>query len=226
MLKDSQTNNTPPLPNSLSVSSTIEVDKVLEFIDQSIPGFCPYYQTIKDSDRENRISDFLVHHFQLCKDEQYGGFFPCDFRKNPTQELTGKETDIGVFVLTRGKKPMPIIEFEAKRFSESSSNEQYVYGERGGIERFKRGHHSSHLKVCGLFGYVQSRTLAEWQTRVNDWLHHLAQYNADISIDWSGNEALQSVASFDYVNKCLSVHKRVTPYEKISLWHYFIDLTR
>ncbi len=30
------------------------------------------------------------------------------------------------------------MEFEAKRFSETSNNQEYVYGERGGIERFKK----------------------------------------------------------------------------------------
>jgi len=39
MLKDSQPNNSLPLPNSLSVSPTVELDKVLEFVDQNIADF-------------------------------------------------------------------------------------------------------------------------------------------------------------------------------------------
>lgn len=225
MLKDSQPNYSPPLPNALNVSSTIEVDKVLEFVDQNIPSFCAYYQTIKDSDRENRISDLLVHHFQLCKAEQSGGFLPYDFRKNPTQAHSGKETDIGVFVLTRGMKPIPVIEFEAKRFSESSNNKEYVYGERGGIERFKRGHHSSHLTVCGMFGYVQSRTSTEWVTKVNGWIDELAANNGDVSIDWTAiEEQLIKIRSFRKVEKLSSQNLRKQTNDKILLWHYLLEL--
>jgi len=225
MLKDSQPNNSLPLPNSLSVSPTVELDKVLEFVDQNIADFCTYYQTIKDSDRENRISDFLVHHFQLCKSEQSGGFFPYDFRKNPTQEHSGKETDIGVFVLTRGNKPVPIIEFEAKRFSESSNNKEYVCGERGGIERFKRSHHSSHLSVCGMFGYVQSRTASEWNTKVNEWIRELGTDNADPTIDWTAKEEmLIPIKSFNKLEIYSSQNLRKQNNNKILLWHYFIEL--
>lgn len=225
MLKDSQPNYSLPLPNSLSVSSTIEVDRVLEFVDQNISSFSSYYQTIRDSDRENRISDFLVHHFQLCKNEQSGGFFPYDFRKNPTQAHSGKETDIGVFVLTRGAEPIPIIEFEAKRFSASTSNKEYVCGERGGMERFKRGHHSSHLSICGMFGYIQTGTTSEWGTKINDWIKGLAATNEDTSIDWTPKEeALIAATSFTKVEKHSSQNLRKQSNDKILLWHYLIDL--
>lgn len=213
-----------PKSNDLSVPNNHEVEQILLFVDGHVSEFPEYYKKIKDSDRENRISDFLVHHFQLCKVENNQDYFPFDFRKNPTQEISGKETDIGVFVLTRGRKPSPIIEFEAKRFSENSSNEQYVYGDRGGIERFKRGHHSSHLKICGMFAYVQSRTIGEWYTKVNNWLINQFNSNTDSSIDWLENEQLLKHTSFYSVEKYSSQHKRKILKDNISLWHYFIDL--
>lgn len=225
MLKDSIASYQLPTPQDLSVPNNHEVEQILLFVDKYIPAFQAYYKSIKDSDRENRISDFLIHHFQLCKGENNMDYFPYDFRKNPTQENSGKETDIGVFVLTRGRKPSPLIEFEAKRFSESSSNEQYVYGDRGGIERFKRGHHSSHLKVCGMFAYVQSRSIGEWFTKVNDWLTYQFKMNTDSSIDWLETEQLSKYTSLLSVEKYSSNHTRKTSKDNISLWHYFIDLT-
>lgn len=215
-----------PLINDLNAVPNLEVDKILMFIDTNIFSFPPYYQTIKDSDRENRISDFLIHHLQLCKTEQVGGFFPFDFRKNPTQSQSGKETDIGVFVMTRGVKPLPILEFEAKRFSASSNNEQYVYGkDRGGIERFKRGDHSSHLTVCGMFGYVQKPTSNDWIKKVNEWIEHLSKTNTDTTIDWTGkDEPLVKVKTFSKVEKLVSKHVRIQTEDTIALWHYFIEL--
>lgn len=225
MLRDSLPPYQLPKPNDLSVPNNHEVEQILLFVDSYISKFPAYYKTIKDSDRENRISDFLVSHFQLCKVENDEDYFPYDFRKNPTQASSGKETDIGVFVLTRSRKPSPLIEFEAKRFSESSSNEQYVYGDRGGIERFKRGDHSSHLKVCGMFAYVQSRTIGDWFSKVNGWLTNQFNTNKDSSIDWLQTEQLSQYESFSFVEKYTSSHSRKTLKDSISLWHYFIDLT-
>lgn len=225
MLKDNQPSYQPPNPNDLKIRQNIEVDKILAFIDNNLSDFCPYFQTIKDSDRENRISDFLVRHFQLCKIEQMLDFFPFDFSKNPTQSHSSKETDIGVFVMTRNQKPIPIIEFEAKRFSESSNNKEYVCGIRGGIERFKRGYHSSHLSVCGMFGYVQSRTSQEWIIKVNSWINILSKSNIDQTIDWTDKkEQLEKINSFPHVEKLSSSHSRKQSKDNITLWHYLIEL--
>lgn len=224
MLRDSIPSYQTPLPNDLSVDSNFEVDLILSFIDKNISGFPGYYQSIKDSDKENRISDNLVHHFELCKNESES-FFPFRFSKNPTQPESDKETDIGVFVMSRTQKPIPIIEFEAKRLSESSNNKEYVSGIRGGIERFKRGHHSSHLKVCGMFGYVQYKTSTGWIKKINSWITELSKNNSDLTIDWSNEkELLFKIKSFPSVEKYSSLHQRTSQKDTIVLWHYLIDL--
>jgi len=224
MLRDSLPTYQTPRDNDLSVAPNLEVDLILSFIDKYVPDFPSYYLSTKDSEKENRISDILVLHFELCKNDS-GGFFPFMFSKNPTQAESDKETDIGVFVLSRNRRPTPIIEFEAKRFSESSNNKEYVCGLRGGIERFKRGHHSSNLKVCGMFGYVQSRTSSDWIEKVNNWIKELSENNVDTTIDWSdGKEQLTKINSFPQVEKFFSSHSRKLSDDRIILWHYFIDL--
>lgn len=224
MLRDSYPLYQAPRPNDLSVDSNFEVDLILSFIDKNISGFPGYYQSIKDSKKENRISDNLVQHFELCKNESES-YFPFRFSKNPTQPESDKETDIGVFVMSRARKPIPIIEFEAKRLSESSNNKEYVFGIRGGIERFKRGHHSSHLKVCGMFGYVQNKSSAEWINKINTWISELSQENSDSTIDWTDKqELLSEIESFPFVEKLCSIHHRTLQKESIRLWHYLIDL--
>lgn len=224
MLKDSLPSYQNPRPNDLSVESNYEVDVILSFVDKNISGFPVYYQSIKDSQKENRISDFLVHHFELCKNETEC-YFPFRFSKNPTQTESDKETDIGVFVMLRAQKPIPIIEFEAKRLSDSSNNKEYVCGLRGGIERFKRGHHSSHIKVCGMFGYVQNKTSAEWIENINTWISELSHNNTDSSIDWTDSkELLFKIESYSFVEKLSSSHQRKLHKENIVIWHYLIDL--
>lgn len=224
MLRDSLTIYQTPRKKDLNVTPNFEVDLVLSFIDKYIPDFPSYYLSRKDSEKENRISDILVHHFELCKNES-GGYMPFRFSKNPTQAESDKETDIGVFVMTRNQKPLPIIEFEAKRFSESSNNKEYVCGLRGGIERFKRGHHSSHLKICGMFGFIQSRTSYVWIEKVNNWIKELSDNNVDKTIDWKDeNELLTKINSFPLIQKLYSSHTRKPIEDKILLWHYLIEL--
>ncbi|MDP2338638.1 MAG: hypothetical protein Q8N05_19755 [Bacteroidota bacterium] len=225
MLKDNQPTYYPPQPTDLSVESKHEVELILGFIDDNISAFCDYYQNNQDSNKENWISNLLVRHFQICNIEQ-GGFLPFDFSKNPPQSQSGKETDIGVYALTRNTKPITIIEFEAKRFSETSKFKEYVSGERGGIERFKRGEHASHLWICGMFAYVQSRTSNEWIQKVNEWISELAKKNNNPEIDWTSPDEKLSLISYlsPKVELQKSVNKRKKPLDSITIYHYFINL--
>ena len=225
MLRNKWSNISQPSNKDLSASPNLEVERILLFIDQYLPSFPDYYKSVKDSERENRISDILVHHLQLCKTEYNGGLIPFDFRKNPTQPHSSKETDIGVFTLSRDKQLRPIIEFEAKRFSQYSNNKEYVCGIRGGIERFKRGDHSSQLKTCGMFAYIQKPTTETWINKVNTWISELSLNNADATIDWTNQkEILKKVQTFQGIEKLSSSHSRKKLKDFISLWHYFIDL--
>lgn len=228
MLRDNQPTYNPPQSSYLSVEPKHEVEVILEFINDNISAFIPYYQSIKDSDKENRISDFLVYHFNCrLREKPYCGFPAFNFGKNPTQAISGQETDIGVVVLTKNVKPITIIEFEAKRFSGTSHNKEYVCGNnRGGIERFKRGEHASHLSICGMFAYVQSRTSNEWIQKVNTWIDELTKENKDAEIDWAcSDEKLSHISQLPpNVDLHKSTNKRKVPLNSIEIYHYFINL--
>lgn len=224
MFKDSLPSYQLPQPYDLSVPPKHEVEQIVSFIDNHIADFPHYYNQNKDSVRENWISNLLVRHFNLCNCEN-GGYLPYEFSKNPPQASSTRETDIGVYINTRNSKVIPIMEFEAKRFSETSNNQEYVYGERGGIERFKKGEHSKHLKECGMFAYVQSRTIEEWFSKVNGWVIYQSQNSINESIDWTEDEQLAKVSLLGSVEKFASCHKRNISNDTIFLWHYFIDLT-
>jgi len=224
MLRDSQPAFQPPQASDLSFKAGTEIEKVINFVDDNISGFYDYYLNNDESNKENWISNLLVRHFQICNRE-HGGYFPFDFSKNPPQSDSLKETDIGVYVNTRTTKAIPIMEFESKRFSDSANNIEYVHGDRGGIERFKRGHHSSHINVCGMFAFVQKPTTNDWIGKVNKWIEHLATTNTDTTIDWTGlDELLIKVKTFSKVIKLSSKHIRKQSSDSILLWHYFIDL--
>ena len=92
-------------------------------------------------------------------------------------------------------------------------------------ERFKKGEHSKHLKECGMFAYVQSRTIEEWFSKVNGWVIYQSQNSINESIDWTEDEQLAKVSLLGSVEKFASCHKRNISNDTIFLWHYFIDLT-
>jgi hypothetical protein len=226
MLRDKLPTNQMPDRDAISIPENYEISHILAFIDHNIVYFFQNYSNeINETTHENRITDCLINHFQICIHTQSDGFLPYYFHKNPTQEGSDSETDIGVYPTEKKQKVAPIIEFEAKRLSETSNNKEYVAGKRGGIERFKRGYHARYASICGMFGYVQSRTTEYWAQKINTWIDELARYNNDTTIDWSGgNEKLTAVNPFSRGEKCMSNNKR-KGLENILIWHYFLDLT-
>ncbi len=227
MLRDNLQTYHAPNANDLSAEASREVKTILAFIDRNIEEFPVYYLAIKDSDKENRISDFLVYHFNTCLlEEKEEGFFPFNFGKNTTQEASYKETDIGVVILTKGIKPITIIEFEAKRLSNTSTNHQYVYGEnRGGIERFKLKEHGGHLSICGMFGYVQNDSSITWIEKINGWiLVKSKESSSNNQLSWVyEDEKVMPNKSLNEAEKCISKHLR-NDNSTIILHHYFIKL--
>jgi len=224
MLKNSQTTYQHLEGNPISVADNHEVATIWAFIDCNISGFVQYYCSDENPKKENKISELLIYYFYCCMSAQMDGFPPFYFSKNPTQYQSERETDIGVFAIVPNAKPITLIEFEAKRLSEKTNNKEYVCGERGGIERFKRGLHASHLSKCGMFAYVQSNNTDYWTKKINGWIRELSDTNIDPTIHWSSEEVLHKVNLHSQVEKYTSSHYRLLSNDTIALWHYFVEL--
>jgi hypothetical protein len=200
---------------------------ILFFIDKTIPGFKNYYLLINADPHENLVSFHIVNYFNSHLQEENDGFSPVQFLfvKNPPQTGSKKETDIGVVPLSKSGPLPTIIEFEAKRFCSSANNKEYVCGERGGIERFKRSEHGSHLSIAGMFGYIQETGFLNCAERINNWISELAISSTDSTIDWtSTEEKLLSVDELSNVTKWSSLNTRLNN-NSIQLFHYLLDLT-
>ena len=223
--------NTSTTPNNfgnavLSVEGNHSVSVLLSFIDANISGFRDYYFKSEMSSDENFISHNLVNYFNSWLNDESNGFAPYKFSfgKNPPQHGSRKETDIGVVILNPSQPSQTIIEFEAKRLSDSSANSEYVYGERGGIERFKRNYHGAHLTICGMFGYIQSKTTSVWVDKINGWITKLSNDDTDNTIDWNPpKEKLKILITFEHVDKYESENVRINK-PILKLYHYFINL--
>lgn len=196
------------------------VDAVLLYVRNQLNTFPRYYMAQMRPQLENRITDLLVGHLMThCT-----GFEPYFFSKNPTQEAGNRESDIGVFLKDDKMNPfLPILEIEAKRFSVSANNHEYVYGRNGGIERFKRKLHSPHLFRCSMVGYVLDKTPSYWLEEVNRWISHLATVPLS-DLDWTApTELLTRFSTSDKLVCATSENKRIDG-SFITMSHFFVHL--
>ncbi|MBL7681815.1 MAG: hypothetical protein JNK00_00525 [Flavipsychrobacter sp.] len=211
---------------ALTAPANHAVSVLLSFIEKRISGFSNYYFGSQISERENFISMHLANYFNSWLSDDSEGYIPYKFSfiKNPSQEMSTKESDIGVVILNPSRPSQTIFEFEAKRLSDTSNNSEYVYGERGGIERFKRNFHAGHLGSSGMFGYIQAKTAAHWVEKINGWITKCAAENEDVKINWkSSDEKLSAIQLVENTGRCTSNNLRINGHP-ISLIHYFIDL--
>jgi hypothetical protein len=210
----------------LSVPENHSVIVLLNFVDAKISGFRNYYFSIPlPPEGENAITYHLANYFNALLIDENDGFLPYKFNfvKNPTQSESRRETDLGVVILSKSMPSYPIIEFEAKRLSGSSNNTEYVYGERGGIERFKKNHHGTQLKICGMLGYVQKDTANDWFNKINGWITEQSN-NTTTALDWKNqSELLVHIWSHEKVNKYSSMNVRLSQ-SSLTIYHYLIDL--
>lgn len=207
---------------SLFASWEEVVQVIVSYVDYYLPDFVTYYKYQGCPSAENRITDLLSFHLNTCNQ----GYMPFYFGKNPTQNNGYRETDLGVYVKDRNMNPiLPIFEFEAKKLSQTSNNKEYVCGKRGGIERFKRNIHSTHLPYCGMLGYVFNNDSNYWMGKINSWITSLASQSLSNGIDWRGNnELLHYIGTNGNITKSMSKNKRIVKTD-IVIFHYLIDLT-
>jgi hypothetical protein len=225
MIRDIQQAHSTPVSNSLSVQDDQELINIFRYIDFSIDKFYNYYIAYGDSEKENRITDLLIACFEEYLFSFNNGYFSIRFSKNPTESDSTREPDIGVFPRKTRKLFRPILIFEAKRLYDSSHSSEYVYGDTGGIERFKRCKHAADDKVCGMIGYIQSNEPNYWVAKINDWINILAKENTDETIDWAHEcEKLILESSFIKAQKYSSLNYRKAKNDSIHIFHYFIEL--
>jgi hypothetical protein len=225
MIRDIQQSNFAPVSNSLSAPDDQELMNIFQYIDISMNKFYDYYTENGDSDKENRITDFLISCFEEYLYLFNNGYLSIRFSKGPTEKDSTREPDIGIYPRKIRKPFKPIAILEAKRLYVSSHSNEYVYGATGGIERFKRCKHASDDKVCGMIGYVQFKDSNYWFSRINGLIDRLAKENKDETIDWIGeNEKLIFLNSFVKGNKYSSLNYRKSKNDLVHIFHYLIEL--
>jgi hypothetical protein len=118
----------------------------------------------------------------------------------------------------------PFFVLEAKRLPTPGGKvrqKEYVVGKKGGIERFKRGHHGAGLSQSAMVGYVSLHDYEHWLQQVNSWIKELTGIHDNI--EWLEDDQLLRLPCPIGLGKYKSLHKRVDT-TIITLYHYWIAL--
>jgi hypothetical protein len=208
MIKN-QINNQPQIFLEFSLPEHQTIKRILLFLKNVLPEFERDFHIQQPNLRiEDDISKQLSSYFQeKAKSENL--LFEFDAKR-------GVDFNIHISPLKLGAASIFCI--EAKRLSRQHND--YVRGETGGIERFKREckGFGKHLSISAMIGYVQENTFEHWEQRINYWIDELI--NSSTDIEWNTEDKIIADDNFAHYK---SSHTRVSG-TSIILFHYWISL--
>jgi len=205
----SQSNIHPQIAPDFSLPEHQTVKRILLFLRDVLPDFEHDFKTAKpEIHLEDDISKQLSLFFQLKAKSENLLF---DF--NPRIGV-----DFGIHVSPFKLGAEPIFVIEAKRLSKKHYD--YVRGDTGGIERFKREcfGFGKHLSTSAMIGYIQELNHEYWEQKINFWIEE-ARLN-DRDIIWTEEHKLIAENNFSHY---ISKHTR-TSGTTIMLYYFWLSL--
>jgi hypothetical protein len=203
-------------------------EKLIEFIKKHISEFPEYLTTVSGNiEKENHITAPLDDYLG---DRVREDNLPYKFQNQTPDRDSNRITDIAVKIQRseKGKFHTENSAFcwiEAKRLKFPNHSNEYVFGDTGGIERFKRGHHAPKLLFSIMVGYIQDHDANYWLERVNDKIMDLSKNSTDGTIEWSEQDKLQSEnGDLFSIFLAKSENSRLKQNDKIILHHYWVKV--
>lgn len=208
------------------------IDIVIAFLDVCLPLFPKYLQKyppvspkekrlsrklatfLNDESRTRKSIFMILTEYDEIESERTDDFGFIKF-KNYREK---RESDNAFFVMEAKRLPTPT--------PPKSREREYVEGNLGGIERFKRGHHGAGLAQSAMVAYVQNETCSHWHTKVNGWIQDLIDISVLPEIVWNSDDLLIFQNQFDTTFKYQSRNKRIHQgkVDEILLQHYWLPL--
>lgn len=209
---------------TIELSTTIRAsDAVVKFLDDKLPEFPKF---LKMQNLSNPNEDLITSNLEMYLQRQARNtdeIFMFQFQA--PERNSKRSTDISVVYASTFSSTESFFVIEAKRLPTPGSGREreYVQGNLGAIERFKRGFHGRHLDQSAIFGYIQSKTFDDWHTSISSWIDELIATNTDNTIIWDTRDALSFSQTINGVNKYISKNSRIG-LSQISLTHFWINI--
>lgn len=205
----SQSNIQAQIVSEFSIPEHQTIIRILLFLRSVLPDFEHDFKIDRPKIYlEDDISEQLLLYFQVkAKDENL--LFSFNAKK-------GVDFRIQVAPFKLGADPLFVI--EAKRLSKQHYD--YVKGETGGIERFKREcfGFGKHLSTSAMIGYIQELDKEDWLKKINLWIEEAILNDADII--WTEDDKLIAENKLSHY---ISKHIRSSG-TTIVLYHFWLSL--
>ncbi len=204
-----QTHNQFITVNDFSLPENQTIHRVLVFIGATLPEFeYVFRQANLPIHKEDDISKELSRYFN-DKARVQNLFFQFNEKKG---------VDLTIYVNPYKIGASSIFIIECKRLSKKHYD--YVSGDTGGVERFKREQDDfgRHLSQGAMIGYIQDMNHEYWHNKINEWIEYLIIKETDII--WELEDKL--IPNYE-ISNFKSVHSRVSK-DPITLFHFWITL--
>jgi hypothetical protein len=182
---------------------------IILFIEEQLPYFrIDKCQIDKKSIEKSYNSQLSVY---LQAKNSVGAFL---FHNTPHQS-NAREPDMGTVTRTRvlNGNYDSIFDIECKRLNSTLSHvKEYVSGNTGGIERFKRNEHGVNMSCSAMIGYIEDKTEIYWLNQINTWINEL---HVKKPVFWKETEHL-----LQHANHFKSTHEKPSN-QCITLFHFF-----
>lgn len=233
--------NQNSIPSHGKIDKNTYVQEVVLFIEQKLQLFPVFLKTStvlqnlpntiegENAITENLCSFLTIHEknydYHFSKQDNYEFQFI-----NQSAAKGHRSYDTSIILANIKGSLGKILTIEAKRLPTPGTyrEKEYVAGNLGGIERFKKEVHAQEIS-CNLalmVGYIQKENGNHWQNKVNEWINEQIKESSNKNIAWQENDLLTFDKKFSFeskITKYTSTHSRIT-LPNIKLFHYWIDL--
>lgn len=173
-----------------------------------------------DAEGEDNITQRLV---QLAQKKQKDSLQWIFSREAVTKGSKSRE-DIGIS--PESDEHTIFLLIEAKRLDNKlpkTRDKEYILGDRGGIERFKREKHAKEYNYAGMIGYIQTDNCDIWSAKINSWIDEEIKFPTSKELTWESCEKLLEEKKTARLTKYTSNHNCISG-KQIYLTHLWIRL--
>ncbi len=129
-----------------------------------------------------------------------------------------REVDLAVIFNENKQNTKAFFVFEMKRLPApppSNREQEYLIGDLGGIERFKKELHGRSLKFVGMIGYIQNHNFQYWFNQINKWILGLSKIKNVNDVYWDKSEILCKIQVSSKTARYISFNLGKSKYFKI-----------